>query len=332
MLSVEQILVFDGGVHPELTREICRSLHRNPGRVEIGKFPDEEERVRIGQNIRGRDIFIITPTVLTKTQKPAENLMSLLIFIDAAKRASAGRVTAVIPYFGYGRQDWKKESRSPISARLVAKLIEAAGADRVLTVDLHAPQIQGFFSIPVDHLFGAPILIRRFREIFKTMKKKASDHFVLVAPDAGAKMVRKMAKKMGCPFALIDAQREGPRQKLVTGIVGLEWIKEGRTVAILDDVISTATTAIEASEALVKAGAPEVWLGATHGLFSGNALERLSRARKITRVVVTNTIPLRVRSLPRRFERVNIAPHLAEVIRRIHNNESISDYFAGQGY
>ncbi len=304
--------VFTGNANKKLAEDVCSYLGIPLGDVFVGRFSDGEVNVQFKESVRGDDVFIIQPTCPPVN----ENLMELLVMIDACKRASAGRITAVIPYFGYARQDRKVQPRVPISARLVADLITAAGASRVLTVDLHAGQIQGFFNIPVDNLAAIPIFLDYVH------RNLGSDGFVVVSPDAGGvERARLFAKKMGWPLAIIDKRRDQPNVAEVMHVIGEV---EGKKAFILDDMIDTAGTLVKSAKALLEAGATEVYAAATHPVFSGPAYERIESS-EIKEVMVTDTIPLR-----REFTKVkvlSIASLLGEAIRRIHHEESVSSLF-----
>jgi len=296
-----------------LKEEIANYLGIEPCKSLVTKFKDGEIRVQILENIRGDDVFIIQ-----STNPPAENLMELLLLIDAAKRASAGRVTAVIPYFGYARQDKKEEPRVPISAKLVSNLIERAGADRVLTVDLHADQIQGFFDIPVDNLHATPV----FKEYFHDLKR---NEWVIVSPDVGGtRRARIAASKLGnLPLALIDKRRPSPNHAEVIHIIG--EVKEKRLL-IIDDIIDTGQTLVEAAKALEREGAREIRVAVTHGLFSGEARRALDDS-PIKEMAITNTISIPEKRIPSKAKILTVAPLLGEAIKRIHEERSVSSLF-----
>jgi ribose-phosphate pyrophosphokinase len=306
------LLILSGRAHRPLADEIGQLLGERVDAAHIHDFADGEIFVRIDRNARGRDVFIIQPTVA-----PADNIMELLLLIDAAKRASAARITAVIPYFGYGRQDRKDQPRVAIGAKLAANLVVTAGADRVLGMDFHQHQIQGFFDIPVDHLYAAPVLTGYFRE-------KELEDLVVVAPDVGsAKMARGFAKRLGASFAIIDKRRPGPNQSEVLSVVGEV---EGRSCLITDDMVDTAGTMTSAMHALKERGADQIFACATHALLSGSARERLMAA-PLTELVVTNTIQI---PEERKFERLtvlSVAGLLARAIEYIHSNDSVSQLF-----
>jgi ribose-phosphate pyrophosphokinase len=306
--------IFSGNSNRALAEEICRYLKVPLGDAFLGRFSDGEIQFQILENVRGADVFVIQSTC-----PPVDsNLMELLIMLDAFRRASAQRITAVIPYFGYARQDRKDKPRVPISAKLVADLLTTAGASRVLTMDLHAGQIQGFFSIPVDHLFAAPVLIEYFR-------KKAIPDLVVVSPDAGGvERARAYAKRLNAELAIIDKRRERANVAEVLHIIGEV---RGRTALIVDDMIDTAGTLTEVAQALLEGGAREVYACCTHAVFSGPAIERIERA-PLKEVVVTNTIPLspRGQEVPK-ITCLSVAPLLGEAIRSIHEETSVSRLF-----
>lgn len=295
-----------------LAEAVCGYLGIPLGDAFVGRFSDGEVNVQIKESVRGDDVFVIQPTCPPVN----ENLMELLVMIDALKRASAGRITAVIPYFGYARQDRKVQPRVPISARLVADLITTAGADRVLTVDLHAGQIQGFFNIPVDNLAAFPIFMDYVQ------KNLRDGEFVVVSPDAGGvERARLFAKRMGWPLAIIDKRRDQPNVAEVMHVIG---DVKGKKAFILDDMIDTAGTLVKSAKALLEEGAVAVYAAATHPVFSGPAHERIESS-SIEEVIVTDTIPLR-----KEFTKVkvlSIADLLGEAIRRIHHEESVSSLF-----
>ncbi len=299
-----------------LLKQIASRIGIPPTERVLARFSDGEIRVQIKESIRGDDVFIIQ-----STNPPSDNLMELLLLIDAAKRASASRVTAVIPYFGYARQDRKDQPRVPISAKLIANLLQVAGADRVITLDLHADQIQGFFDIPVDNLYATPI----FKEFFTTRRTMDPDEYMIVAPDVGAtKRARLMARYFGnLPLALVDKRRPEPNHAEVVNIIGNV---EGKKLLIIDDIIDTGRTVAVASEALLDAGATEVRVAATHGLFSGHAKEILDRS-PIKEIVITDSISIPQVRKPERLTVLNIAPLLAEAIIRTHDARSLSALF-----
>jgi ribose-phosphate pyrophosphokinase len=311
----KELKLFSGNANPALAREICGFLGIPLGEATVSAFSDGEIRIRIDENVRGADVF-----VMQSCCAPVNNsIMELLIMIDALKRSSAYRITAVIPYFGYARQDRKDQPRVPISAKLMADLITTAGADRVLTMDLHAGQIQGFFNIPVDHLYATPVLL-------DYIKKGGVADLVVVSPDAGGvERARAFAKRLQAHLAIIDKRREGPNNAQIMNIIGEV---EGRNALLLDDMIDTAGTIVQGAQACTDKGARVVWAGTTHAVLSGPALDRLERS-SLTEVVVTNTIPLNGKDERCSKLRVlSVAPLLGEAITRIHEEESVSSLFA----
>jgi ribose-phosphate pyrophosphokinase len=306
--------VFTGRAHPTLAHDICNILDTSPGRVALYNFSDGENYVQIDENVRGADVFLIQPTCPPVN----ENLMELLIMLDAFKRSSASRVTAVIPYYGYARQDRKDKPRVPITSKLVADLITAAGADRVLTMDLHASQIQGFFNIPVDHLFAAPVVIRNL----KTLEMQ---DLTIVSPDAGGvERARAYAKRLGASLAIVDKRRTGKNQTEVMNVIGEV---DGRNVFIVDDIIDTAGTLIHTVQALKEAGAKSISASCTHAVLSGPAIQRINESI-LDQVVVTNTMPTAEKEAEcSRIKALSIADLLAEAIKRIHNEDSVSSLF-----
>jgi ribose-phosphate pyrophosphokinase len=308
----EYIKVISGTANVDLARRIADYLKVGLCKVVVSRFTDGEIGVRIDENIRGKDVFIIQPTF-----PPADNLMELLIMIDACNRASAQRITAVIPYYGYARQDRKDQPRVPISAKLVANLITVARADRVLALELHAAQIQGFFDIQVDNLFAAPVLLEYIKG--KKLKK-----LTVVSPDVGGiKMGRAFAKRLGANLAIADKRRAAADASEIMNIIGEV---AGSDIVILDDLISTGGTITQAAEALKQAGAGRIVAAATHPVFAGEALEKLEKS-SIEEVVVTNSIPFKKTSSCNKIKVLDVSPLLGEAIRRIHTNESISNLF-----
>jgi ribose-phosphate pyrophosphokinase len=312
----DELKIFSGRANPELTEKICRYLDLPLGRGTVTPFPDGELMVKLDEDVRGRDVFIVQPTCFPVN----DSLVELLVWLDCIRRASARRVTAVIPYFGYARQDRKDEGRTPITAKLVANLITTAGAGRVLTVDLHAAQVQGFFDIPVDHLFAEPVISGQFR-------KQNLDDLVLVSPDVGnAKRARVYAQRLGGELAIIDKQRVSGDKAVAGGIIGNV---NGKTVLMVDDMISTAGTMAEAAKLVRAQGARRVLVGATHAVLSGPAIDRLA-SDAIDEVVVTDTIPIdqdKVARLGDKLTVLTISELLGEAIKRIHYNQSISILF-----
>ena len=314
-ISIEAPLkLFAGNAHPELAQEIAKVLKTHVGQASVGRFPDGEVEVKIQENVRGADCFIIQPTSFPAN----DNLMELLLLVDALKRASARRITAVIPYFGYGRQDRKAEPRVPISAKLVSKMIEAAGVNRVLTMDLHAGQIQGFFDIPVDHLYANPVLVSYFQK-----KKIRTEDLVVVSPDAGGvERARAFAKRLESGLAIIDKRRLSPREAAVMHVVG---DVKGKIALIIDDLVDTGGTLVKAAQALKESGAIKIMAAAAHGVLAGPAIERLN-ASPVEELVITNSIPLSHKDAAR-IRVLSVAPLLAEAIARIHGERSISEMF-----
>ncbi len=306
--------VFSGTANDALAKEVCEKLGLPLGQTYITRFSDGETYVQIMENVRGADVFLIQPTC-----DPVDlHLMQLLLLIDALKRASARRITVVVPYFGYARQDRKDKPRVPISSKLVSDLLTTAGADRALVVDLHAPQIQGFFNIPVDHLFASPVLVGHFREL-------SLPDLTIVSPDAGGvERARFFAKKMDSALAIVDKRRIGMDETEVMHVIG---DVVGRSCVILDDIIDTAGTLVKTCEALVNAGARQVYACATHPVLSGPAIERISRSN-LVKVVVTNTIPLSeaARKEPK-IQQLSIAGLIASAIESIHEESSVSRLF-----
>ncbi|HZP25275.1 MAG TPA: ribose-phosphate pyrophosphokinase [Terriglobales bacterium] len=306
--------IFSGTANDVLARAICEFLGLPLGEACIDKFSDGETYVQIEENVRGADVFMVQPTC----DPVNEHLMQLLLLIDALKRASARRITVVIPYFGYARQDRKDKPRVPISSKLVADLLTTAGADRALVVDLHAPQIQGFFNIPVDHLFASPVLVDYFR-------KRQFPDLTVVSPDAGGvERARFFAKKMESALAIVDKRRVQMDETEVMNVIG---DVHGRTCLILDDIIDTAGTLVKTSQALLDAGGRQVFACATHPVLSGPAIERISQSQ-LTEVVVTNTIPLTeaARQEPK-IKVLSIAGLIGSAIRSIHEETSVSKLF-----
>lgn len=310
-----ELKIFSGNANLALAQEIAAYLGQKLGEATVASFSDGEIRVKIDENVRGADVFVVQSCC----QPVNDSLMELLIIIDALKRSSANRITAVIPYFGYARQDRKDQPRVPITAKLVADLVTTAGTDRVLTVDLHAGQIQGFFNVPVDHLYALPVLLDYIT------KKKIAD-LVVVSPDAGGvERARAFAKRLQANLAIIDKRREGPNQAQIMNIIG---DVEGKSVLLLDDMIDTAGTIVQGAQACADQGAREVWTACTHAVLSGPALDRLQKSC-IAQVVVTNTIPLRGKEQKcPKLHQLSVAPLLGEAIRRIHEDESVSSLFA----
>jgi ribose-phosphate pyrophosphokinase len=310
---MDKLAIFSGTGHRALTESICKELKVSLGQCEVGRFSDGEISVRIDENVRGKDVFIVQ-----STSRPADdNLMEILIMADAFNRASARRVTAVMPYFGYARQDRKDQSRVPITAKLVANLLTRAGVDRVLTIDLHAGQIQGFFDIPLDHLYAVGVLVDYF------IKKEIKD-MVVVSPDVGGiKMARAYAKKLDADLAIVDKRRLNDETAEVMHIMG--DVKD-KNVVIVDDIVATAGSLVEAVGALKKNGAKDIYVAITHPVLCGPAIERLKGA-DIKELVVTDTIPLTDGKKMDNIVQLSIAPLMGEAIKRIHGEETISALF-----
>ena len=306
------LVVMTGNAHRALGELIAANLSIDLLQVDAGRFSDGEIQIKIGENIRGTDVFIVQPTM-----PPAENIMELLLLIDAVRRASCRRVTAVIPYFGYARQDRKDQPRVPIAAKLMADLITTAGANRVLTIDLHAPQIQGFFNIPVDHIYSAPVWLNYFKD-------RSRDNLAVVAPDVGSiKMVRAFAKRLDASLAIIDKRRPRPNEAVVMNFIG---DVKGKEVVIFDDMIDTAGTLADAARVCHEQGALSITACCTHALLSGRALERLSDA-PIREVVVSNTIPFDRFDQCGKIRVLDISALLADAIERIHLEKTVSALF-----
>ena len=311
-------VLFTGNANPALAKEIATHLGVELGKASVGRFSDSEVAVEIEQNVRARDVFVVQSTC-TPTN---ENLMELCIMVDALKRASARRITAVIPYFGYARQDRRPRStRVAISAKVVANLLETVGVERVLTMDLHADQIQGFFDIPVDNIYASPVLL-------SDLKSKAYPNLVVISPDVGGVVrARALAKQLGCDLAIIDKRRPTANVSEVMHVIGEI---EGRNCVIMDDMIDTAGTLVKAAEVLKERGAQSVYAYCTHPVFSGPAVERIN-ASQIDEVVITNTIPLSAaaKACPK-IRQLSVAFLFAESIRRISDGESVTSLFAEQ--
>ena len=310
----ERFKIFSGTANPALAEAICGHLNVPLGKSLLGRFSDGEIYFQILENVRGADVFVVQPCSF-----PVDNhLLELLLMIDAFKRASAWRITAVLPYYCYARQDRKDKPRVPISAKLVADLLETAGASRALTLDLHAPQIQGYFDVPVDHLYGSPVLVDYFRQ-------KKLPNLTVVSPDAGGvERARAFAKKLDAPLAIVDKRRVDLD---VTEVMNLIGDVEGRTALIVDDIIDTAGTLVKTADALTREGAVQVYAACTHAVFSGPAVERLENS-KIVEVVATDSVPLSeaARSL-KKVKILSVADLLARGIRSIHEETSISELF-----
>lgn len=305
--------VFAGNSHHELAEEIASIMGKPLGEAKVAKFSDGEIAVNIGETVRGVDCYIVQSTC----DPVNDNLMELLIMIDAMKRASAGRINAVIPYYGYARQDRKAKARDPITAKLVADMLVAAGADRVVTMDLHAAQIQGYFNIPVDHMLGMPIITKYFKD-------QAQDNLVIVSPDHGSvPRARKMAEPLNCPIAIVDKRRPEPNKSEIMNIIG--DIK-GKHCILIDDMIDTAGTITNAANALKDLGALSVRAAATHAVLSGPAIERIEKSA-IEELVLLNTLPIPEEKRIEKMKILSVAPLFAEAMSRIHTNEQVSKLF-----
>ncbi|MBQ0931190.1 ribose-phosphate pyrophosphokinase [Ideonella sp. 3Y2] len=311
-------VLFTGNANPVLAREIASHLGVELGKASVGRFSDGEVTVEIQQNVRARDVFVVQPTCAPTN----ENLMELMIMVDALKRASARRITAVVPYFGYARQDRRPRStRVPISAKVVANLLETVGVERVLTMDLHADQIQGFFDIPVDNIYASPVLLT-------DLKAKNYPDLVVVSPDVGGVVrARALAKQLGCDLAIIDKRRPKANVSEVMHVIGEI---DGRNCVIMDDMIDTAGTLVKAAEVLKDRGAKHVYAYCTHAVFSGPAIERIEKSH-LDEVVITNTIPLSdAGKACKKIRQLSVAFLFAETIRRISDGESVTSLFAEQ--
>jgi ribose-phosphate pyrophosphokinase len=313
-VGLAELKVFSGSAHPELAKEIADHLGIQIGQARLRRFPDTEVSFQIDENIRGTDAFVVQPTCA-----PVDaHLVELLIMIDAFRRSSAARITAVLPYYGYARQDRKDKPRVPISAKLVANLLSAAGANRVLTMDLHKAQIQGFFDIPVDHLFAAPVII-------DYLARQRYPRLTIVAPDAGgAERARAYAKRLGAELAVVDKRRSDDGSAEVMNVIG---DVTGRTCILQDDIVDTAGTLQKAATALMAKGAGRVIAAAVHGVLSGSAVERIEQS-PIEKLIVTNTIPLRgERARHEKIVMLSVARLLAQAIKSIHEESSVSSLF-----
>lgn len=313
---MDQLCLLSGRSHPALAQEIASYLGLELGAVELGNFPDGETSVRLLQNVRGCDVFLIQPT----GPDVNANLMELLILIDTCVRASAARITAVVPYFGYARQDRKDMGRVPITAKLVANLITKAGADRVLSLDLHAAQIQGFFDCPVDHLYAAPVIDDYFRSL-----NLPKDNLVIVSPDEGSiKRSLQHVEHLGGSFAIVDKRRSNALETRQENLIGGPIT--GKAAIIFDDMMTTAGSMCGAVEVIRQHGASRIFVSATHAVLCGNAIERLQKAN-VEEIVVSNSLPIPQASQLPNLRVVTVAPLLGEAIRRIHRNESVSYLF-----
>lgn len=314
-MSFESLMVFAGNANPQLATAVTQNLGIPLGRAHVGRFSDGEVTVELLENVRGKDVFVLQSTCAPTN----DNLMEMMIMVDALRRASAGRITAAMPYFGYARQDRRPRSaRVAISARLVANMLSSAGVDRLLTMDLHSDQIQGFFDIPVDNIYATPILI-------KHLEAQNHPNLIVVSPDIGGVVrARAVAKQLHCDLAILDKRRPRPNVAEVMNIIGEI---EGRTCVIMDDMVDTANTLCQAAAALKERGAAKVLAYATHPVLSGPAVERISRSH-IDQLVVTDTIPLSTAAAAcDRITQLSVADLLAETIRRISNEDSVSSLF-----
>ena len=306
--------LFAGNANPELARAICKNLGVDLSAAEVRRFSDGEIFVEIGENVRGCDVFVIQPTCPPVN----DHLMELVIMVDALRRASARRITAVVPYYGYARQDRKVAPRVPITAKVVAEMMMAVGVRRVLAMDLHAAQIQGFFNIPVDHLYAAPVLVKYIREELR-------DNIIMVSPDAGGvERTRAYAKRLDADLAIIDKRRERANVAQAMSVIG---DVKGKTCIMLDDMVDTAGTLCAAAEILMKSGAKEVYACCSHGVLSGPAIDRLEKSQ-IKKLVVTDSIPLRGTAIDcQKIQVLSVAGLLGEAIKRIHLDDSVSSLF-----
>ncbi len=317
---MRELKIFSGRANSPLAKRICDFLNLPLGKISLVDFPDGEIGCKIEEDVRGRDVYLVQST----SPPVNKNLMELLIMIDSCRRASAARITAVLPYYGYARQDRKDEGRVPITAKLVANIITRAGADRALTMDLHAAQIQGFFDVPVDHLYAAPVLNRHFIEMELDPEK-----LVVVSPDEGSiKRAVGHAKRLGGSLAIVDKRRSGADSTSQENLIGGPI--EGRTALMFDDLISTAGSICGAAKLCHEHGAREIFVAATHGVLCGPAIQRLNDS-PITGLVVTDTIPLSTEQMLPNIKVLSVAPILGEAIKRIHHDESISEIFRDEG-
>ena len=312
---MHKLAIFSGNANPKLAKAICKELKIEPSKAFVGRFSEGEIRIMIKENIRGKDVFVVQPTC----PPPNESLMELLILIDALRRASSQRITAVIPYFGYARQDRKDQPRVPITAKLVANLLTTAGADRVLTMDLHAGQIQGFFDIPLDHLYAVNVFVDYFKRL------QGLRNIVVVGPDVGSiKMARAYAKRFSAGLAIVDKRRISPKHVDAVHILGN--VKDKNAI-IVDDMVATGGSLIQAIEAIKNAGGKDVYAAVSHGVLSGGALENIDKCTALKQLVITDSIPLGNGKKHPKIKVLSIAPLLAEAIRRIHKEESVSSLF-----
>ena len=316
-VQAPDFMIFTGNANPVLAAEIAQHLGTQLGSANVGRFSDGEVTVEITQNVRARDVFVVQSTCAPTN----ENLMELIIMVDALKRASAARISAVIPYYGYARQDRRpRSSRVPISAKVVANMLQTVGVNRVLTMDLHADQIQGFFDIPVDNIYASPVLLGDLRA-------KNYPDLLVVSPDVGGVVrARALAKQLNCDMAIIDKRRPKPNVSEVMHVIG---DIEGRNCVIMDDMIDTAGTLVKAAEVLKERGAKKVYAYCTHPIFSGPAIDRIAKGDALDEVVVTNTIPLsQAAQACSKIRQLSVAPLMAETIARIASGESVMSLFA----
>ena len=312
---MNNLAIFTGNANSKLAEDICKCLGKELSKATVSRFSDGEIEVKINENVRGKDVFVVQPT----GSPVNENLMEALILFDALKRASSQRITAVMPYYAYARQDRKDQPRVSITAKLVANLITTAGADRVLTMDLHAGQIQGFFDIPLDHLYGVNVFVDYILD-----SKKLND-LVIVSPDVGGiKRARSYAKRLSAGLAIVDKRRKSPEATEVMHILGEV---EGKNAIIVDDLIATGSSLIEAITAIKKAGAKDIYAVISHGVLSGNAISNIDKSKDLKELIITDSIPLPDSKKHPKIVQLSIAPLLAEAIKRIHNEESVSSLF-----
>ena len=310
---MNKLVVFSGNANKQLAYKICKNLKIEPGKITSSRFSDGEIRVKIEENVRGKDVFVIQPT----SHPVNDNLMELLIILDALRRASAYRVTAVIPYFGYARQYRKDQPRVPITAKLVANILTRAGASRILTLDLHAGQVQGFFDVPLDHLYAINVFVDYFKRI------KLND-LVIVSPDVGGiKMARAYAKRFGADLAIVDKRRDSPDSTAVMHILG--EVKD-KNVIIVDDIVATGSSIVEAAKALKEAGAKKIFAAITHGVLSSDAVKKINNS-KIDSLAITDSIPLDKSKKSKKIKVISVDKLFADAIRRIHFEESIRVLF-----
>ncbi len=318
-VQAPDFMIFTGNANPVLAADIAQHLGTHLGAANVGRFSDGEVTVEVTQNVRARDVFVVQSTCAPTN----ENLMELIIMVDALKRASAARISAVIPYFGYARQDRRpRSSRVPISAKVVANMLQTVGVNRVLTMDLHADQIQGFFDIPVDNIYASPVLLGDLRQ-------KNYPDLLVVSPDVGGVVrARALAKQLGCDMAIIDKRRPKANVSEVMHVIG---DIDGRNCVIMDDMIDTAGTLVKAAEVLKERGAKNVYAYCTHPIFSGPAIDRIAKGNALDEVVVTNTIPLsQAAQACSKIRQLSVAPLMAETIARIASGESVMSLFADQ--